>query len=388
LLRFYVDSQLRVVSTGAGQYSGDLYDLTYDSANNVVNTVSQPLTRTPDPQWYFYPHQSQTLTYGPHGNVLTQTTDGFADTVTTSWLNASKYFQKQSVTTPLGTTSFDYFTNTDASVGNRGEVMWARDARYATTGKQFSYQYNQYGQKTQEQNLNDVVTTFTYGDAWGNLTQTVQDPGTGHLNRTTSMVYDVAGRVTSSTDPKAQQSSFQFNGVGQPTIASLPGETVTYGYGTNGRTESVTDNRGQTVIAYQTGNDIVASVTDPVTGQVGYTYGLAGERRTMTLPGGGVWTYQYADGTSWGASTAEVLPKDDPNSLAPMLSKITDDQNRVVEYYLDQHGRVDRARTNESYSGTALVSYLEARYWVDGVSNSHGWTSEVKNTWNVKGMYG
>src|SRR5438270_7945600 len=100
----------------------------------------------------------------------------------------------------------------------------------------------------------------------------------GHMNRTTSMVYDVAGRVTSSTDPKAQSSSFQFNAVGQPTVANLPGETVTYGYGGNGRTESVTDNRGQTLIAYEAGNDRVSNVTDPVTGQVGYTYRLTGER--------------------------------------------------------------------------------------------------------------
>lgn len=45
----------------------------------------------------------------------------------------------------------------------------------------------------------------------------------------------------------------------------------------------VTDNRGTTTLAYQAGNDRVASVTDPVTGAVSYTHGLAGERLTLSL---------------------------------------------------------------------------------------------------------
>ncbi|HEV2472723.1 MAG TPA: hypothetical protein VGS41_08675 [Chthonomonadales bacterium] len=35
----------------------------------------------------------------------------------------------------------------------------------------------------------------------------------------------------------------------------------------------------------------MGSVTDQVTGTVGYTYAPTGERLTMTLPGGGIWTY-------------------------------------------------------------------------------------------------
>ena len=94
-----------------------------------------------------------------------------------------------------------------------------------------------------------MVTSYTYGDSWGNLTQVVQDTGAGHLNRTTSMTYDVAGHVLSSADPNGKQSVFTYNALGQPATAffpataSTPAETITYGYGTNGRTESVQDNR-------------------------------------------------------------------------------------------------------------------------------------------------
>lgn len=39
--------------------------------------------------------------------------------------------------------------------------------------------------------------------------------------------------------------------------------------------------------------DRVSSVTDPVTGTISYTYGLAGERKSMTLPGGCFWAKGY-----------------------------------------------------------------------------------------------
>ena len=99
-----------------------------------------------------------------------------------------------------------------------------------------------------------TVTTYSYGDngdSWGNLTTVVQDPhvtqGDSHLARTTTMVYDVAGHVLNSVDPKNQQSSFVYNLLGQPTSAMFPAtfngatqvtpaETVSYLYDANGRT--------------------------------------------------------------------------------------------------------------------------------------------------------
>ena len=59
-----------------------------------------------------------------------------------------------------------------------------------------------------------------------------------------------------------------------------------------------TDNRGTTTMNYESNSDRVSSVTDPVTGLMSYTYKLNGEPNTMTLPGGGVWTYAYNDGNS------------------------------------------------------------------------------------------
>lgn len=356
------------------------YKYSYDTSNNVTSSTARPLLVT-------QPTRETVCTYGPHGNVLTQSTTGFSGSATTtSYYDASKYFQKESVTDANGNTStFDYYDNADVDPGNRGEVKWVRDARYGTTGQQFEYTYNSYGQKQSETNLNDVVTEYTYGDAWGNLTEVVQDPGMGHLNRTTSMSYDAAGRVVSSTDPKSQNSTFAYNGVGQPTTATLPDETVSYDYGANGRTESVTDDRGTTTLAYESGNDRVASVTDPVTGAMSYTYLPSGARETVTLPGGGTWAYDYvAQDPNWDEST---LSQADPNSITPMLASITDDNGRIVEYSFDLLGTLLRARTNQTYSSGQLVSYQQTDYAFDRDGSgdySHGWLKQIQNTWHTR----
>jgi len=395
-----VDAYLRkvgLVTMAALAYpQKSFYETEYDTSNNVISVrdksawTSSAATRGA--------YTISEATYGPHGNVLTQSVDGFTGTTTTSYYNASKYFQKESVTDPNNNvTTFDYFDNADTSPGNRGEVKWVRDARYGTTGQQFEYTYNTYGQKETETNLNDVVTEYEYADTWGNLTEVVQDPGMGHLNRTTAMTYDVAGRVLSSTDPKSQSSSFEYNGVGQPLEAELPDETVTYTYGANGRTEEVEDGRGTTVMAYEAGCDRIASVEDPVTGTISYTYGRDGRRETISLPGGGTWTYHYLDiGDTPDAEYLFVLPKDDPSSLSARLVGITDDDGRLVEYDLDALGKQLTARFNQTFASGNLVSYCQTEYLYDGASTpgpgmlgvsndwyaSRGWLKRLKNTWH------
>ena len=202
------------------------------------------------------------------------------------------------------------------------------------------------------------------------------------------MTYDAAGRVLSSTDPSGQISTFTYNTLGQPlTVATpakgaAPAETITYTYDTNGRTLTVHDNRGTTTMTYENGNDFVHSVTDPVTGTTTYTYRLSGERKTMTLPGGGTWTYTYnADLRAAGLpslSCNEALPKDDPNSIANTLAMITDDQGRQVKFQYDYVGRLLATASDQVYTtqGSAvsevLTTYnLTGEYnWAQGQTNS------------------
>ncbi|BDI28739.1 hypothetical protein CCAX7_007900 [Capsulimonas corticalis] len=331
-------------------------------------------------------------TYGVHGNVLTHSIQNFPGTETTTYYDASKYFQKQSVTDMNSHTSTcDYFDSQDPNLGNRGNVKYSRDARYSITGKQFTYTYNQYGQKTSEINENGIVTQYTYGDSYGNLTQVVQDPGDAtHLNRTTTMTYDAAGHVLTSIDPNGKTSTFTYNVLGQPlTVATqstsgASAETITYQYEGNGRTQTVTNNRGTTSISYEAGSDRVHSVTDPITGTISYTYLNTGERSTMTLPGGGTWTYAYMD-----ADLYLSMPKDDPSSVCLTLASITDDQGRRVDYSISTGGSLMSAKYNQVFSGgntSTPISYCQANYTqnvaVNGASYTQMRLSTVKNNWS------
>jgi RHS repeat-associated protein len=354
------------------------YTFVYDQQNNVIQRYRGGAETDLGGNF-----MTEYLTYGPHGKVLTHKLSGPPGSGTATeayktiytYYDASKYFQQASVQDPNGNvTRTDYYDKDDPNPGNRGQVKWVRDARYGTTGKQFECTYNNFSQKLTEKNLNDVITQYTYGDAWGNLTQVVQDPGTGRLNRTTTMSCDVAGRVIQSIDPKNQSSTFTYNAVGQPLQANLPGETISYGYGLNGRTESVTDNRGTTTLAYETGNNRVGSVTDPVTGTVSYTYGQRGERLTVSLPGGGTWNYTYS------SDGAKVVPDEDLNKAALKLVKITDDQGREVQYSLSALGTIYEVFSNITYQNGSAVSYQRTGY--SYTQDYRGLLSRVQNTWH------
>lgn len=367
---------------------GDNVTCGYDQANNVTikvtthfttDTVTNTISRKDD------------YTYGPHGHLLLHTINNVSTIYDQyQYGNEDKYFQKTYARDMNGNIStFDYGTETDVNLGNRGNMLWARDANYSPTppnNRQYVYTYNQYGQKTSETNLNNVVTNYTYGDAYGNLTQVIQDPGTGHLNRTTQMVYDASGRVVSKTDPNGRTSTVDYNALGQPTEAyfpatnNTPSETVTYAYGLNGRLDSVTDNRGTTYIGYVTGCDRVASVDDPITRVISYTYTPMGSVATKTLPGGGIWHYNY------GTTGNFCLPKDDPNSVAEKLVSIVDDQGRLVEFDMDQTGYLRSVKFNQTFQNGNLVSYCLTEYMLDGspnsTPNSRHFLQSVVNTWH------
>lgn len=401
-LAFKIETDDKLRYKGAIQGTGYTYKVTYDANNNVTHS-EEPVYSGTYPWTYngiTVNARGMNMTYGPRGNMLSQWPDGFgSQTMTYTYYNASQYFQKQSITDPQShVTLFGVGRADDPNLGNRGEVLWVQDAGYSVSSspsfhKQMVYTYNTYGQRTNETNLNGVVTNYIYGDTWGNLTQIVQDPhvtsGDSHLARTSNITFDAGGRVTQTTDPMGRTSTFTFSTLGQPTQAnfpatsSTPAETITYNYATNGRMTSVTDNRGTTTFSYESTNDRIASMTDPVTGTISYTYGKAGERLTMQLPGSNPWIYGYVNTGSTPSETQTVLTKDDPTSAAKMLKTITDDNGRIVEYHQDLRGRMREAIWNQVFDAqNNLVSYCWTGNKEDtpvGQSLTHGWTSQVQN---------
>lgn len=398
------------------------YYLEYDDQNNVTakyDCFTNRLEEAVSSQILGEMTRGDHYTYGRFGNVLSHWVDGFQG----NWLSSEqryerqdtytyytedKYFQKASVADAAGhVTTFDYGDRYGSS-GERGNVLWVRDATQQPDGAAFAYEYNQYGQKVSETNLNGVVTTFEYGDDWGNLTRVVQDPGQGHLGRTTDLVYDEAGRVTDKTDPMGRTSYVDYNGLGQPDTATFPApyaETVSYSYGGNGRLDSVSVDRGggntlSTGMEYEDGCDRVSSVTETATGpqtythSTSYTYNLFGALKTKTLPGSGTWTYEYG-----GTQNPFLLMSDDLNNWQMRLSSITDNEGRRVDYHYNQNGALSYVDFAQTLDDGEPVSYCRTDYYYDSLQftfdpnyyfqfYTHPWLARTANTFHWKDEQG
>ncbi|MCC6443835.1 MAG: RHS repeat protein, partial [Armatimonadetes bacterium] len=300
--------------------TGPNRDWTWDSQMNLTR-YTKTLVLSPNEHYSRFTD----MTYDSKGNLLT-VTDPLDKVTTYTYYGADKYYQRETATDALGrVTRYDYGRNSDAA-GQRGSLLWVRDARYSQTGRQMSFTYNGYGQKTQMTDFNNGVTDYTYGDSWGNLTQVRQDP-TG-LNRTTTMQYDALGRVTQSTDPRNQTTTLSYNEANQPTSVAYPGETVSYGYNADGSAASVTDNRGTTGFTYQYGR--VTDATDPVTGTIHYTYDPIGNRTSVQAPNGETTTYTW-DYNDWYGEY--------PN-LWLGLAKVTDHWGKETTYTFFNTGQL------------------------------------------------
>src|SRR5688500_6712938 len=80
----------------------------------------------------------------------------------------------------------------------------------------------------------------------------------------------------------------------------------------------------------------------------------------------------------------------DANSASKMLTTVTDDQNRTVEYWLDPFGMVHQVEGNRTYDmGGSLVSYLRTRYTLEFSSGlTRRVVQQVRNTWHSKNGMG
>jgi RHS repeat-associated protein len=172
------------------------------------------------------------------------------------------------------------------------------------------------------------VTTYTYDPDDEVLTTTVSDATGGDPSRTTTSTYDAHGNLASTKDALGNITSYTYDGLGDRVTETNPaGVTTAYGYDaaadlltttldgytgnpsnpvapTNlieesraydpgGRLASVTNVRGVTTSYTYYGNNQVASsyVVDPASGSGhenihSYSYDAAGNRTSVTAPGG------------------------------------------------------------------------------------------------------
>ncbi len=168
--------------------------------------------------------------------------------------------------------------------------------------------------------LADNPRTLTTYDADGRVTATTDPLGnsttfeyddagrrTAALGHRMSYSYDAAGHQTSSTDAKGNVTTFTYDSAGRLTRTDLPdGNHTLTGYDSLGRRISSTDAEGNlTRFAYDP-QGLLLAVTDALGGVTRYGYDQRGLQTAQTDALGRTTTYEY---DAMGRRTARILPQ-------------------------------------------------------------------------------
>ena len=399
----------RSVTDGLGRTISSTYDANDDELTNTytsaTSSVSSSATYNSTP--YGMPDsvtdpagQTEHFTYNSRGD-LNSVTDPLGNKGTATY---NVQGNQLTVATPLGNTTTNAYTgglltsSTDP-LGRVTRVVYDQAGRPAETispdGATSTTTYDVDNQVTSTTDADGYTTTYAY-DANGNLTK-VTDP----MGNATSYAYNTADQLTSITDALGHVTTYNYNASGQQTSVTDPiGNKTIYTYDPLGRLTFVgygatASGTYQSTLTYTynatTGN--LTSVADSTTGAgtitytydafdhvtaeagpggtISYSYNLAGQLISLTLPGQAAITYTYNAG---GQVTNEVqgpqtatfeYDADGRLSIETMPDGIT------AAYGYDK----DAEPTGITYmSGTTTVGTVTYGYDVDGRRVSEGGT--------------
>ncbi len=241
------------------------YDLSRNLETKRVEAQGKPEQRTISTTWHptyrlqtgvAEPNKITTFSYDASGNLLSKSEQATTDTNDSQGFNAgavgsvrtwswtyTTYGRKTSATDPLGNvTTYTYFSDTDASLGNRGNLASIT---------------NPLGQTTRITAYDGNSRPLSISDANGVITQLTYSPRGWLTSR------NVGGETTAYT----------YDGVGQPTLVTAPdGSTTSYTYDGAHRLTGIADSLGNriTYTLDAMGNRIGEDVTDP-SGQLAQT---------------------------------------------------------------------------------------------------------------------
>lgn len=271
----------------------------YDAAGNLVSVTSpagsvttwtydaagRPLTRT-EPRGNAPgatpAHHTTTWSYDAAGNVVTEI-DALARTTTSSWSGTGRLLTR---TDPAGRTTT--FTYNDAD-----ELV----TEVAPGGLTTSYEYDSRGQLVSVTTPSGAKTTYAYDDA-GRRAAMVEPrgnaPGATPADFRWTYAYDAAGNHTAITDPLGNTTTQVYDVLDRLTSTTDPnGHTTTFGYDANGNRTSEANHLGQTTAWAHDGRNRLTSMTNAVGKTWTYAYDGNGNLVSETTPLGHVTTRTY-----------------------------------------------------------------------------------------------
>jgi RHS repeat-associated protein len=240
-------------------------------------------------------------TYNRLGKVasVSRALDGGSVSMETRFYNALG--RMSASVDPLGnptTFRYDRAGNKRAQTDPAGhETLWAYDGYNKPVFQSMtcdgveqrtSYTYDPSGNKISQTDGAGRAVAYSY-DSRNRLSSVVTDPGTGHLNLSTSYTYDTKNALATVTDPRHKVTLRRT----YDSLGRLAGETDalsrtwSYSYDNNGNLTGSTDPAGRTVSRSYNNANLIKTLNPPgASDDVSYTYDDAGGYRTLSSNSG------------------------------------------------------------------------------------------------------
>lgn len=239
-----------------------------------------------------------------------------------------------------------------------------------SAGTPISYfTYNSMGQLLTSTDPSGVVTAFSYNSATANPVNEVIDPGSGHLNLTSTYFLDAVGNVTGLQDPNGNTTTFMYDASRRliQTAAPAPyGYITTYSYDANNNLVQIQRALGsgvvQTYSATFTLDDLTASILEPVINSWGqqvnpttFSYDNLRRLHALTDATGNAYSYAY---DAMSRIHQIIFPNGivgDTRSYSPNsnLANLTDGNGNATIFTYDGFDRL----SNSAYPDTTTEVY-------------------------------
>ncbi|MCA9803289.1 MAG: hypothetical protein KC777_15065 [Cyanobacteria bacterium HKST-UBA02] len=207
--------------------------------------------------------------------------------------------------------------------------------------------YNARGQMLTREDETGIVTAFTYDSTTEVLETVVVDYGMGQLNLTTTYDYDSVGNVISVTDPRGNETTYEFDDLRRLTLVTSPspfGYNTKFTYDENSNRTKVERETGDMTTPWQTSqatftlDDLVASIIDPGSNTTSFAYNNRRLLYTTTDAASRVTTKAYDE-------LGRISTITDPASNVQVTNTYTD--NGRLETIEDANGNI----TEYQYDG-------------------------------------
>ncbi|MCX3058378.1 LamG-like jellyroll fold domain-containing protein [Streptomyces beihaiensis] len=228
--------------------------------------------------------------------------------------------------------------------------------------------YDKAGHVTSVTDGDGNTTSSTY-DQLGNLAQVVQ-PAVGGTSPTTHNTYDTDGELLSVTDPTGAVTSGTYDDLGRALTVSevvrqpsTVTDTTTYGYDDAGNRTSITLPGGEESKADYDAAGNQLKVTDPLGSITHFSYDLDGRLTKTTLPDGTATTSSYNPAgrltatARLDASGSTLATTSTAYDRAGNPTSVTDANGNTTTYAYDAADRLTRQTEPASSTSTITTSF-------------------------------